>query len=68
MEEKITATTDQTEYPLLGDRVQSSFIDLILIVILMFVFASILDRYEHVPDWIRVVLFVGLWAVYEPGG
>ena len=66
MEEKITATTDQTEYPLLGDRVQSSFIDLILIVILMFVFASILDRYEHVPDWIRVVLFVGLWAVYEP--
>ena len=66
MEEQIIKTTEQTEYPLLGDRVQSSFIDLILIVILMFVFASVLDRYENVPDWIRIVLFVGLWAVYEP--
>lgn len=66
MEEKSTATPEQTEYPLLGDRVQSSFIDLILIIILMFVFASVLDRYENVPDWVRIVLFVGLWAVYEP--
>ncbi len=66
MKEKITTIPEQTEYPLLGDRVQSSFIDVILLVILMFVFASILDRYENVPDWIRIVLFIGLWAVYEP--
>ncbi len=32
----------------------------------MFVFASILDKYENVPDWIRIVLFIGLWVVYEP--
>ena len=66
IEENITETTGQTEYPLLGDRVQSSFIDVILIIILMFVFASVLDRYENVPDWVRIVLFIGLWAVYEP--
>ncbi len=54
------------EYPTLSDRVQSTFIDTIFIVILMFVFASVLDKYENAPDWIRIALFFGLWAVYEP--
>jgi uncharacterized RDD family membrane protein YckC len=65
MEEIITKRPG-VEYPLLGDRIQSSFIDLILIVIMMFVFASLLDRYENVQDWVRIVLFIGLWAAYEP--
>jgi uncharacterized RDD family membrane protein YckC len=54
------------EYPLLLDRVQSIFIDGVLIIVLMFVFAAVLDRYENTPDWVRIVLFFGLWAVYEP--
>lgn len=54
------------EYPLLLDRVQSIFIDGILIIVLMFVFAAILDRYEDTPDWVRIVLFFSLWAIYEP--
>jgi uncharacterized RDD family membrane protein YckC len=66
MEPTASTTTDPTEYPLLGDRVQSTFIDTILIILLMFVFASILDKYENVPDWIRIVLFVCLWVIYEP--
>ena len=52
------------EYPLLSDRVQSSFIDGIFIIVMMFVFASLLD--DNAPDWIRIALFFGLWAVYEP--
>ncbi len=32
----------------------------------MFVAASLLDKYENAPDWIRIALFFGLWAVYEP--
>ena len=66
MQDIITENPEPVEYPLLGDRVQSSFIDLILIVILMFVFASVLDRYDNVPDWVRITLFVGPWAAYEP--
>ncbi|HVU55821.1 MAG TPA: RDD family protein [Puia sp.] len=54
----------QDYYPLLLDRVQSIFIDLILIVALMFVFAALLD--DDAPNWIRIVLFFGIWAVYEP--
>jgi len=60
------ASVKQTEYPLLSDRVQSTFIDTIVIVVLMFVFASWLDRYDNAPDWIRIALFFGLWAIYEP--
>lgn len=56
----------EEKYPLLTDRVQSTFIDSILIIILMFVFASILDRYDNVPDWVRIVMFVGLFIAYEP--
>ena len=54
------------KYPQLTDRIQSTFIDTILIIIMMFVFASILDRYENVPDWVRIALFAGLFVVYEP--
>jgi len=56
----------QFEYPSLSDRAQSIFIDSIFIVILMFIAGSILEKYEAAPDWIRIVLFFGLWAVYEP--
>jgi uncharacterized RDD family membrane protein YckC len=58
--------TSSKVYPSLSDRVQSSFIDVVLIVILMFVASSVLDKYENAPDWIRIVLFFGLWAIYEP--
>ena len=57
---------DTVDYPSLSDRVQSTFIDGIFIVIMMSLSASILDKYENSPDWIRIVLFFGLWAVYEP--
>ena len=52
------------DYPLLLDRVQSIFIDGILIIVLMFVFAALLD--DDAPNWVRIVLFFGIWAVYEP--
>jgi uncharacterized RDD family membrane protein YckC len=58
--------TSNKVYPSLSDRVQSNFIDVILIMVLIFVAAAALDKYDNAPDWIRIVLFFGLWAVYEP--
>jgi uncharacterized RDD family membrane protein YckC len=54
------------EYPELKDRIQSTFIDMLLVMGLMFVFASVLDKFENVPDWLRIVLFVFLFVAYEP--
>jgi uncharacterized RDD family membrane protein YckC len=54
------------QYPQLRDRFQSTIIDTLFIVVLMFAFASILDKFDNVPDWVRIALFAGLFIVYEP--
>src|SRR5688572_23910043 len=56
----------EEKYPQLLDRIQSTFIDTILIVILMFVAANILNNFNNVPDWVRITVFIGLFIVYEP--
>ena len=56
----------EEEYPHLIDRIQSTFIDTILIVILMFLFSTILDKIANPSDWIRILMFLGIWFVYEP--
>jgi RDD family len=66
MIKKHEENTDEPGYPFLSERVQSTFIDTILIIILGFLFAPMLDRFKGVPDWVRLALFVGLWAIYEP--
>jgi cytochrome bd-type quinol oxidase subunit 2 len=32
----------------------------------MFAFASVLDHFDNVPDWVRIGLFAGVFVVYEP--
>jgi len=59
-------TTNEVKYPLLGERIQSTFIDMMLIIVLMFLFASILDKFENVPDWVRITLFILVWLAYDP--
>lgn len=54
------------QYPSLVQRIQSTFIDLLVIIVLMFGFTSILDRFNDVPNWIPVAIFSGIWFVYEP--
>ncbi|WP_026310046.1 RDD family protein [Niabella aurantiaca] len=52
-------------YPKVIDRIQSSLIDLGLLVLLMFAAAMILDRYEQVPDAVKIGIFIFL-IIYEP--
>jgi uncharacterized RDD family membrane protein YckC len=56
----------EEKYPELRDRIQSTFIDLLLLILLMYVFARILENYPGAPDWVKIALFVGLFIVYEP--
>lgn len=56
----------EEKYPELKDRVQSTLIDTVLIIVLMFLFASILEKFDNVPDWIRIALFAALFITYEP--
>ncbi|NLR82349.1 RDD family protein [Chitinophaga eiseniae] len=56
----------EKDYPLLSARVQSTFIDLLFIVLLMFIFGTLLEQVGEVPDGVRIGLFVFVWIVYEP--
>jgi len=57
-------------YPSLSKRVQSLFIDALLMIGLMMLFGWILDRInpnqKEGDEWIRAVLFIAIWGVYEP--
>ena len=54
------------KYPYLIDRIQSVFIDLLLIISIMFLVSYLLEKFDQVPDWVRISLFVGIWIIYEP--
>lgn len=62
----ISIPEEEPTYPLLGDRVQSTFIDMLFIVLSMFIFAFLLENIKDVPDWVRMGLFVFIWVIYEP--
>lgn len=56
----------EEKYPSLGVRIQSAFIDTILIIILMIIFTNILDNFKNVPDWVRIIMFLVVFIAYEP--
>jgi uncharacterized RDD family membrane protein YckC len=59
----------EIRYPDLKTRIQSVFIDGMLMIGLMFAAAWLLDKINPSGEddgWIRAVLFFGIWGVYEP--
>jgi uncharacterized RDD family membrane protein YckC len=59
----------EPRYPDLKTRIQSTFIDGILMVSLMFLVAWVFDKSgqeEEENGWIKAVIFIGIWCVYEP--
>lgn len=56
----------EARYPLLGDRIQSTFIDTLFIVFCMLILANVFDWYQNTPDSVRAASFIGLWFLYEP--
>ena len=55
----------EQKYPLLLDRIKSTTIDSIILIVCMFIFTEILGLFENVPNWVRIVLFLAL-LMYEP--
>lgn len=61
-----TFTENEVIYPSLVKRVQSIFIDTLLIITAMVIISAVLNNINGTPDWVRVALFVFLFGVYEP--
>jgi uncharacterized RDD family membrane protein YckC len=54
-------------YPTLVKRVQAIFVDGIFMLVVMFGISAIIDKTGYdAPEWLRALLFVGIWFVYEP--
>ena len=56
----------EDEYPRLIVRLQSLFIDTLIIIACMVIFSMILDHFPGAPDWLRISLFLAVFIFYEP--
>ncbi len=54
------------KYPELSMRIKSAFIDGLFIFLLMFFFSAVLDRLTEPPVWLNMLMFIGIWVLYEP--
>lgn len=52
-------------YPSVLDRIKSTTIDTLILIVCMYFFSDILNSYQNVPNWVRAVLF-GSLLMYEP--
>ena len=55
----------QIRYPSLSQRILSTVIDQVLILILMICSAGLLDSFQA-PDWMRPVMLLAIMGIYEP--
>ncbi|GEC78334.1 RDD family protein [Flavobacterium aquatile] len=52
-------------YPSILDRIKSTLIDSIIVIVCMMFFSDLLNSFENVPNWVRITLFFSL-LMYEP--
>ena len=53
-------------YANLLDRVKAAVVDSIVIIAMMFAASEVLAIFDTVPDFVRIVLFVFIFILYEP--
>jgi uncharacterized RDD family membrane protein YckC len=53
-------------YALLTDRIKSAVIDSIVIIGFMYAVTEILALFNTVPNFVRIILFVFIFILYEP--
>ncbi|WP_257667325.1 RDD family protein [Parapedobacter tibetensis] len=54
------------EYPSLVDRIKSTFIDTVVIIVAMFICSHALDGLPDAAGWMRAVCFVAVFLLYDP--
>ena len=53
-------------YPDLIERIKAVFIDMLVLIFLMFIFSTIFSSFESVPDEARIGAFVFIFLLYDP--
>ncbi|WP_299336350.1 RDD family protein [uncultured Psychroserpens sp.] len=58
--------TTKKPYASLSTRIKAVFIDAVILILLMYSATLILDAFESVPNYVRTIVFVFLFFLYEP--
>lgn len=53
-------------YANLLDRVKAAVVDSIIIIAMMFAATEILALFDNVPNFVRIVIFIFIFILYEP--
>jgi len=53
------------KYPTLTERLQSTFIDRLLVLLFMFILTTVLEQFEGIPDHLTILLLLVLIFGYE---
>lgn len=53
------------EYPSILDRIKSTTIDTVIIIGFMYLASEMLNSFENIPNYFRMIVFIGIW-LYEP--
>jgi uncharacterized RDD family membrane protein YckC len=62
----IEVSSEEVYYPSMVRRFQGMFIDTLVIIIAMCLISAITNHWPTMPDWLRMGLFISLFAAYEP--
>lgn len=54
------------QYPGLFTRVKAAVVDSILVFVLIMLASEVLADFEQVATWVRIVVFVFIFVLYEP--
>lgn len=53
-------------YPDLIERIKAVFVDMLVLIFLMFIFSTIFSSFESVPNELRIGAFVFIFLLYDP--
>lgn len=54
------------EYPGIFSRVKATIIDSVIIIVLMLAATDVFSNLENVPDYAKIIVFVGIFVLYDP--
>lgn len=70
MENNPTTSSDNTsneiKYPDVSDRVKAAVADACVMIAFMLLLSVIFSKFEHVPDYARIIGFIFIFGLYDP--
>ena len=57
---------DEMKYATLLSRVKAAIVDFLVLMGLVLAVSTILSKFENVPDFVRVILFILIFILYDP--